>query len=114
MTIKQEVQALESNMQDLQGCVYELRRDYKRINQHRRQHKKGIKDKHTNYKTMTEHIEALNLILKNKLKDIRYYTEAIDKKYDRLHTLYMYMDASEDLIVDAELSHRETIKELQG
>lgn len=108
-----ESEQVEEEIQRLVGIVNDLKDDYKRVNKHRHEHKKGLQDVHTRYQSVDSHIDALGRILKDRLKDIKEFKQAVHSKCFRLATLEMYMDIEHDLRVDAERSIRETIEELE-
>lgn len=112
MTIKQETQELETKLDNFITTISEMRDDFKRVNAHRHEHKRGIEDNHTQHQSISNHIEALETILKSILEEIEELRQIIGDTINRLQTLYMYSDADEDMRIDAEYSHRETLREL--
>jgi chromosome segregation ATPase len=113
-SLQNKANTQQKTMNDLMQLHFLLREDYKRINRHRKEHKQGLQDAHTKYKSVNEHIDALNRILKSKLKEIKENMQEIDNIYNRLQTTYMYLDAENDIKIDAEQSYNEVMQELRG
>ena len=106
------IKELEERMDNLLDCIFEMIKDYKRINLHRHQHMKGMTDNHTKYKSIESHIEALGNIMKRILKDIKEFRANFIETNYKLQNAYMYQDADEDIRIDAEISYKETMEEL--
>jgi DNA-binding ferritin-like protein len=110
-SLREKCNKVEEKIHSVQITICLTMNDYRRVNEHRRRHLQGEQDEHTKYQTLESHIKGLEDILKRLMNEKREASKIADELIDEADTLYMEMDAEQDLIDDAEISFQEVMLE---